>query len=406
MADFALAYQEFHTILGRAHGDGKPENIPLDNKHQFALFNDLGSSTYLAKRKDGKPRDNIGFLYTRAYELFKEKRKGLWGKEEEVHPSERSDIFTFASLAYRLFTGKYLWEDELQKAENPDKYFEGLGARKIESVLKKKLGKVPRSYRNFLRNCGSFYEYDRPQNGEELKNGLEKILKREDRMGMIKDGLAKHGPKAVWPLSLGALLAIGSLLPEPKDTVPILDKAQYDSVLVMDRMPQEAPMFFEAEDPVNFPAETPHGFAIGYHNLRGFTSNKNVLVLLNNYANTYDVVRGERITDPQMAIYVHNTSEYERGNDARSPFAPVIKSIEYAMNYPGVKHENGRYDLEDICTLARVGSSKFNFAKEMAGSKDFAIYVNAMDKNGNKIISEEDQLFIKTWLNYLQENNN
>ena len=44
--------------------------------------------------------------------------------------------------------------------------------------------------------------------------------------------------------------------------------------------------------------------------------------------------------------------------------------------------------------------------QEMSGSKDFGIYANAMDKNGNKIISEEDQLFIKTWLNYLQENNN
>ena len=26
LSDFALAYREFHTILGRAHGDGKPEN--------------------------------------------------------------------------------------------------------------------------------------------------------------------------------------------------------------------------------------------------------------------------------------------------------------------------------------------------------------------------------------------
>ena len=406
LSDFALAYREFHTILGRAHGDGKPENIPVDNKHKFALFNDLGSSTYLAQRKDGKPRDNIGFLYTRAYELFKEKRKDVWEKDEDVHPDERSDVFTFASLAYRLFTGKYLWEDELQGVKDPDKYFEELGSEKIGSVLKKKMKKVPRSFRKFLRKCASSHKYERPANGEDLMTGLEKVLKREDRMGMIKDGLAKHLPKAVWPLSLGALLVIGSLLPEPKDTIPVLDPSKYDSLLVMDRMPQKDPMFFEAEDPASFPAQILKGFMVGNYNLRGFTGNKNVLVLLNNYASAHDVVRENMITDEQMAIYLHNTPEYERtGSVSKNQFTPVIKSIEYAMNYPGVKHENGRYDLEDICTIARVGPAKFKHAKEMSGSKDFAAYVDARDNAGNRIITEEDALFIKTWLGYLHENN-
>lgn len=406
LMDFAIAYSEFHTILGRAHGDGKPENIPVDNNHGFALFNDLGSSTCLAQRKDGKPRDNIGFVYTRAYELFKEKRKGLWGKEESVHPDEESDVFTFASLAYRLFTGEYLWEKELQNVENPDKFFDELGSKKIESILKNKMRRVPGVYRNFLRKCASYYEHCRYNNGEEMKKGLEKVLKKLDREEVLIDGLAKHGSKALLPLALGVIIGIGSLMPEPKDTVPILDKSNYDSVLVMDRMPQGAPMFFEAEDPVGFPAQTPRGFMVGNYNLRGFTRNKNVLVLLNNYANADDVVREKRITDEQMAIYLHNTTEYEREEPgSKNPFSPVIKSIEYAMNYPGVKHEDGKYDLEDICTIARVGPAKFDYAREISGSKNFAAYINATDKNGNPIIRKEDQLFIKTWLNYLHENN-
>src|SRR3990172_2872875 len=75
------------------------------------------------------------------------------------------------------------------------------------------------------------------------------------------------------------MVSFGSLLPEPKDTIPVLDPSKYDSLLVMDRMPQKDPMFFEAEDPASFPAQILKGFMVGNYNLRGFTGNKNVLVL-------------------------------------------------------------------------------------------------------------------------------
>ena len=120
MRDVAIGLSEIHTKIGRAHGDLKPDNIAIDHVGR-ALLNDLGTSTCASYGRSVSPRDNMGFIYTRAPECFK----------EDSHPDKKSDIWSFGSLLYRMFTGKYILEDEINKEIELDE--------KIDAVIKQRI---------------------------------------------------------------------------------------------------------------------------------------------------------------------------------------------------------------------------------------------------------------------------
>ncbi|GAH27959.1 unnamed protein product, partial [marine sediment metagenome] len=94
-----------------------------------------------------------------------------------------------------------------------------------------------------------------------------------------------------------------------------------------------------------------YGMITGRYDLRGYTRNINVGRLLSDYHNAQNIVRGKRITQDQMNIYLNTTISDERR--MKSDFSPIIKSIEFGLNKAQL--ENKHVDLEDACTIARVG---------------------------------------------------
>ena len=95
LQDIAKGLGEMHSTK-RVHGDLKPDNIAVDGNK--LLLTDLGTATNANFGWTvSAPRDNMGFLYVRAPECF----------VPESHPTTSSDVYSWGSLAYKLFSGEY-----------------------------------------------------------------------------------------------------------------------------------------------------------------------------------------------------------------------------------------------------------------------------------------------------------
>ena len=218
-----------HNKLRRVHGDLKPDNLALDRDSRI-LINDLGTSTCTSIGKSISPRDNMGFIYTRSYKSFK----------EGEHPTKADDVFGIGSLTYRLFTGKYLFEDEINKSIDPKLFFEQLGQKGVEELLKKKLKKIPRNLRKFVKKCTEYNSWNRYQSGFEAQISLEKIIKRTSENDSYKRYLKRSVPYVVTSTLLG-YLAYGIATFEPTKIDLPIQQGQYIS---LDHLPKENPVIF------------------------------------------------------------------------------------------------------------------------------------------------------------------
>ena len=140
MSDISSAIAEYHDIYEGPHCDVKPDNMVIDRRGKI-LLTDFGSSTSANISPMQGPRDNIGFIYTRAPRNF---QKG-------EHPQKSYDCYAAGSLLFRLFTGKYVLEDEIDEArkggeDSLNGFMAGLRSRKdpespslLESIVDSKL---------------------------------------------------------------------------------------------------------------------------------------------------------------------------------------------------------------------------------------------------------------------------
>lgn len=172
----ALGVEEMQTRYDLIHPDLSPNNVVLDGEDR-ALLTDLGSATVATVEGDPQVRDNMGSIFTRAYECF----------EAGSHPSRASNSWAVGALAYRLFTGNYPHESGLENAIDPAKYMGDLdfeSARAI--VLGRDFSKVPRPFRNFVASCLSYHPDLRPKDGAALVKELNKAISRSKPGAMAK----------------------------------------------------------------------------------------------------------------------------------------------------------------------------------------------------------------------------
>jgi eukaryotic-like serine/threonine-protein kinase len=153
--DVAYGLRELHTKESAAHGDLKLDNIMVDGLGR-CLIGDKGLRRKILRygdRRDGEaPKHLVGHRYIRAPELF---------NKEEI--DERSDIWSFGSCLYKLFTGKYVFQDEVEENE---RFFEGMESAEYYERLNKKLKTAPRRYKNLLQTCLAFHSFSRYDSNE------------------------------------------------------------------------------------------------------------------------------------------------------------------------------------------------------------------------------------------------
>ena len=186
----ASGLKGMHKVLGRAHSDLQPANIGYITDGEVKI-SDFGASTV-----GDHDRRNVGFLGVRAPERF-------GNGEAEV----ASDIWSFGSVLYRMFTGEYVFEREFGM-ENLERFIETLYLDRgsWNAVINQRVEnakRIPGAFRDLLKNC--LHDEDgRIQNGEELSIRLEKAVREYERSRPIARGRR-------WGIIAASLLSLGSL---------------------------------------------------------------------------------------------------------------------------------------------------------------------------------------------------
>jgi serine/threonine protein kinase len=181
MKNCAQGISEVHKDLGRAHGDIKPENFAVEyidsSLHNMGIFTkalvlDLGTtSMYDPFNKKTKYRKNIGELYTRSPENF-----------QGEAPTPKSDVWSLGSMYYKFLTGKYIFQDEIDSAENPEEWIKNLSAKEGNKLILKKLKEnekhIPNHLNYILKKTLNFKPLNRYQDAERLYEDLDAKIKK------------------------------------------------------------------------------------------------------------------------------------------------------------------------------------------------------------------------------------
>ncbi len=395
LSDISSGLAEMHTKYRRAHGDLKLENLAVENRtsnfgfeedtllERSILLNDLGSSSIVSYNRSDSPRDNIGFIYTRAPENF----------EEKSHPTERSDVWGFGSLAYRLITGKYITEDELNNGSIEDITDKG---------IKRKIKQVPRVFRKFLEKCLKLDGYERFKNGTELKQGLRQVAERLNSKKYLKKQAKKVLSWSAGPTAVLGFLIYGVATHEPTELE--IPKVRLHGPLYLSGKATEKPVEFVTENLSDLPDTVRNVpvLSVDERTIKLATNNRNVAALLKSHEQALrhlGILSAAPITEAQYGVYSAYTSVDEKvHNHFPREYLMVGKSIEVALS-KSINSE-GKVDLEDVCTIARVGEDRVNRARRATDSFEFKDYITARDSRGRYIIPKKEQRFIKQWIAY------
>jgi len=183
----ASGLHSLHQELDRIHGDLHPDNIGYTS-HGDIKITDFGASTIGSQdRKYG------GNILVRAPERF---------LCDELRPA--SDVWSYGSNLYRLFTGKFFLEDELQHAAEPAEIVRALslspGSWNAFVNHKVRHRSIPKAFQGHLARC-LYEESSRIPHGGKLQDDVAKTVIRYERS--LPRSHVKRA--AVWLTALGML---------------------------------------------------------------------------------------------------------------------------------------------------------------------------------------------------------
>jgi hypothetical protein len=177
-----LGIAELNSSLSRPHSNIRPESFIVNynengNLNRIMLF-DLDTKHHFY---NSLKEENIGYIYTMPPEGFKNEKL-----------TYLSNIWSLGSLYYRLFTGKYIFEDELNKKTNPEEWIKNLSIKEGNKLINKKLKKnskyLPEHVKYFLRKSLDFNSKNRYYSFVEKYipiNNLYKIFKKNTNKNEI-----------------------------------------------------------------------------------------------------------------------------------------------------------------------------------------------------------------------------
>lgn len=193
----ALGLRTLHRTV--THGDIKPDNLMFVSDgstipdYRLAIT-DLGTASMIDPSEwSANPRDNIGFKGTRDPQNF-----------TGEHKDGSSDSFALGAILGRILIGSYPYQKRMESSKNPQVAMETLGENEANGIIRDYVSGLPPYVQSFLIDCLSYDSSRRPQNGEELVNKLEKMMKKHEA--------SKPGARAKrWGLGMTALTLAGIL---------------------------------------------------------------------------------------------------------------------------------------------------------------------------------------------------
>jgi serine/threonine protein kinase len=395
LVSIAKGLSEMHVKMKRAHSDLKPDNLAVDKRGEV-LLTDLGTATCISMGMSEDERSNMGLIYTRAPECF----------EEGAHPTERSDVWSFGSLMYKMFTGRYIMQEEIDNSKDPVRFMRNLDAKAADIIIKKKIKKnIPKRFQKILRKMLDTSPYMRFYDGEEMLHNLEETIADLDFTKRFKRNFKKWFiPIATLTVFVSALTYLANTY-EPEDLHMPKNK-MYGPVILNSLDDDAPPIRFKRESIPEIESSNIRPPQRVNNTLRRATDNRYVAHFMTAYDSAVwnlGTRKARPYTDAQHEIYMTHTDGYERSDDRNfvGPVWPIIaKSIEYGLNH--AQNSDGTVDLEDVCAIARLGIEKVNKARRAVDSFDFNDYLYAKDAKGKHIISSDERRFLKTWLIYLR----
>lgn len=373
----------------KAHCDIKPDNFFVDKNGKLWL-GDSGTSTGTSDTNSEDLRSNMGFIYTRAPENF----------YLDAKPTISSDVWSTGSLLYRLFTGKYLLQDELDNSKDPGLFITNLDKDIYSTMLKQKLKDVPKEFRPFFKKCLAIETRGPKKRFEstiEMKTEWESVVKNLNPYEFYKSQFKKL---AVPILGVGGALALIGYASKMEPTKTSIPESYIQINLDVPQMPNEHLIFNRDTIPMyKAIPNTPH---LTYANLKSITDNAYVA----HFVKAYDAALSERgitklkdtYTDAQAETYMQYTSSDQRMYDSKQELSIITKSLEVAMSKS--VSDKGTIDLEDVFAIARVGENKVNLARRLSKSFDFKDYSCAKTSDGEYVIPLKEQQFIVGCLQY------
>ena len=393
MSDIAEGLYEMHRIRKRVHGDLKPDNIAIDSSGNL-LLSDLGTSTCAGFGWSISPRDNMGCIYTRAPECFKPKS----------HPKEQSDNYAWACISYKLLTGKYPLEEEINNSKDPGKFFEQIGPEGFDKIVQKKVRKnIPKKLQEIIGSNLRYDYYYRYLDGQVLSRGLEETIENMDTWKNICGHARTALMYVALPAAFFSLAAYNIETHEPLDLK--MPPTRIHGVLYPREKPEDQ-IEFESEQINDLPTAADGIIFNGGTKLaKTCTDNRNVAYLVKSQSQAQRFLGGltaQPYTDNQFHDYMawkSATGNQGPGSDPfpGAPWSIWAKSIEYSL---GLAKHDGKVDLEDVCAISRVGVEKVDEAKRISKSLEYSAYRDAKYSSGEYVIPRAERKFIDAWLSY------
>lgn len=402
LSDVSAGLAELHGIHRRVHADLKLDNILVDHSNT-AMITDLGTSSFASQSVWSEDRrDNMGYVQTRAPELY----------IEGNHPSEQSDVYSLGVIAYRLLhpKDKYPFETELSQT-NPKDFFGRQTKTSFDTLVKQKVKELPREYRQLVRESLSLSPTSRPLDGKYFDKALKKIVYLQDP----KHRVTRILKNAALRIAVPALLTMGSFWAGfgLRYDDPHYRPTEIKGPLYLPRDPNEQTYKFDTE-PFFFDGTLPDRGNYDYifinnHALEGTKNDRALAHLLVMYRYALDSYfrSGGATTEFQDKLwsqYLENMQSTNYNKMDSNLFTIAGNALRECL--PQVKRADGSYDLEDLLCLSRVGYEAFYRAKTVSNSNDYRTYSKAIDPITNKpIISLNEKGFIDTWLKFVHAGN-
>lgn len=402
--DIAKGIAEIHEVFDRAHCDIKPDNIAVGRRGKL-LLSDLGTSTYASIGWTESPRDNMGYVYTRAPSLF----------EKGAHPRKSTDGYSFGSILYKMLTGKYLFEEEIDNAIAEG----GMGGARefmaefrrqksvigspAHSMLEGKLSdkRIPEEFRQLLRNCATESYRDGTRLSEILDEAIRTYNENRTKGKAWSDFKADMKKKvmdfaligtSVGVLLVGALwLAYFGAAPNFKNRTDFYTQSSIRDV-------DQSALVFEVEkeygpEKINGSAKEHYSALLKYHQSKyGDKTVVDRLVTIWLETANESGYPSKEASNEMMDRYVRIA-----GGRRSRYYSDMLREI---FTYSMAANQVGEnvIDLEDTLAVTYFGLQNVKEAQKAANSCDFADYSGARHRNGGYVLPQKEMPFFRQLL--------